>query len=188
MQASSSSKGKGKERMVVRTKESAASPAKRPRTMETQPFEKRRASVGSRAVSESDGENAKQQGTLYDAVAGRLSKQGFIMGSREPPVPPEQVLFRREGAPIRYEENDPYFAHRSLSAGIKLPDSDLLKIIHAYASDFYGSGAVGDAKDSFQSMDETALIALGVLLEETAAQSLGKTGDLAFVEGERKER
>ena len=33
-------------------------------------------------------------------------------------------------------------------------------------------------------MDETALIAMGILLEEMAKESLGKTGDLVLVEGE----
>lgn len=33
-------------------------------------------------------------------------------------------------------------------------------------------------------MDETALIAMGVLLEEMAKEGLGKTGDLVLVEGE----
>ena len=33
-------------------------------------------------------------------------------------------------------------------------------------------------------MDETALIAMGVLMEEMAKESLGETGDLVLVEGE----
>src|SRR4051812_14657612 len=47
----------------------------------------------------------------------------------------------------------------------ELPDSDLLKAIHEYVADFYeakGWGRVG-----FRMMDEGALIALGVLLEES---------------------
>lgn len=34
-------------------------------------------------------------------------------------------------------------------------------------------------------MDETALIALGILMEEASLARLGKTGDLAFTEGEQ---
>ncbi len=34
-------------------------------------------------------------------------------------------------------------------------------------------------------MDETALIALGILMEETAREVLGETGDFAFVEAAR---
>lgn len=33
-------------------------------------------------------------------------------------------------------------------------------------------------------MDETALIAMGILMEEMAKESLGQTGDLVLVEGE----
>ena len=36
----------------------------------------------------------------------------------------------------------------------------------------------------FESLDETALLSLGILLEEMAEHVLGDTGDLAFVEGE----
>lgn len=39
----------------------------------------------------------------------------------------------------------------------------------------------------FESLDETALLSLGILLEEMAEHVLGNTGDLAFVEGEEIE-
>ena len=66
----------------------------------------------------------------------------------------------------------------------RLPDSDLLKAIHAYASDFYGRATANGGLLDFESLDETALLALGILLEEMAEHVLGDTGDLAFVEGE----
>ena len=47
----------------------------------------------------------------------------------------------------------------------RLPDSDLSKALHAYVSDFYA--AIGDGVD-FVSLDETALLALGILVEEAA--------------------
>jgi hypothetical protein len=119
---------------------------------------------------------------LYDAVAGRVGDEGLLLHKQGNPLPPDQVLFSRAGAPIRYQEDDKYFAHRHLPSDQRLPDSDLLKAIHAYASDFYGSGSLGNCRDDFGSLDETALIALGILLEEAAAQSLGETGDLAFAE------
>ena len=65
-----------------------------------------------------------------------------------------------------------------------MPDSDLLKAIHAYASDFYGRATKNGGEVDFESFDETALLGLGVLLEEAAANVLGDTGDLAFIEGE----
>lgn len=135
----------------------------------------------------------KRQASLYDAVAGRVGYEGFL--GEDPPtknrdtvsrsniaVPPEEVLFRRRGAPIRYEEDDIYCADRHLAPHQRLPDSDLLKTIHAYASDFYANAAPDGGKSDFKSLDETALLAMGILLEEAAAEALGKTGDLALVE------
>lgn len=102
-------------------------------------------------------------------------------------MPPEDVLFRQNGAPVRYEEDDVYFADRHLKPDQKLPDSDLLKALHRYAADFYGSVESGGGQRSFQSMDETALLALGILIEEAAREALGETGDLALLEPAEKD-
>ncbi|KAL8825827.1 MAG: hypothetical protein Q9191_004174 [Dirinaria sp. TL-2023a] len=100
------------------------------------------------------------------------------------PIPPEEVLFRRLGAPERDVHDDFYWANRHLTADQTLPDSDLLKAVHAYAADFYG--AMGEnGKVMFRSMDETALLAMGALVEEAADEILGPTGDTVFVEGEK---
>lgn len=139
----------------------------------------------------------RRQATLYDAIAGRISTTGFIPPQPLPsksktrdtsstsvvPLPPEEVLFRRRNAPERYEEDDFYFAHEKLDPRL-LPDSDLLKTVHAYASDFYGR-VLGEeeGKVSFGSLDETALLAVGLLLEEDVERLVGGTGDLVFVEG-----
>jgi hypothetical protein len=135
----------------------------------------------------------RREASLYDAVAGRIGYEGFL--GEDPPtknrdtvsrsniaVPPQEVLFRRRGAPIRYEEDDIYCADRHLEPHQRLPDSDLLKTIHAYASDFYANATADGGKSDFKSLDETALLAMGILLEEAAAEALGKTGDLALVE------
>lgn len=132
--------------------------------------------------------------TVYDAVAGRACYRGLI---RKPPliastrdtassstvrIPPEEVLFRSRGAPQRYEETDFYWANEKLPLqGAELPDSDLLKAVHAYASNFYGRKG---GKADFRSLDETALMAVGVLLEEWADDLLGNGGEGVFVEGE----
>ena len=132
--------------------------------------------------------------TVYDAVAGRAGYEGFLSEPRPSKnrdtasttmsaVPPEEVLFRRPSAPLRYEEDDFYFAERYLKPSQHLPDSDLLKVLHAYASDFYGAAKDGQASSDFKSLDETALLALGMLLEEAAEETIGGTGYLAL--GER---
>ncbi|KAK3715740.1 hypothetical protein LTR37_006965 [Vermiconidia calcicola] len=130
---------------------------------------------------------------LYDAVAGRAGFEGFLsepqpskyrdtVSTSHAAVPPEEVLFRRAGAPARYEENDIYSAERHLSPSQRLPDSDVLKALHTYASDYYAAATDDEGKDDFKSLDETTLLALGVLLEEAAYEALGETGDLALVE------
>ncbi|KAL1304676.1 hypothetical protein AAFC00_003632 [Neodothiora populina] len=134
--------------------------------------------------------------TLFDAVAGRAGYESLLpqvdrttkyrdttIVSKQA-VPPEEVLFRRKGAPIRYEESDIYFANEKLSAEQRLPESDLLKQLHSYASCFYQRATPSGGKRDWRSMDETALLALGILLEEAAAEHLGDSGDLAFVEDE----
>ncbi|KAI9772030.1 MAG: hypothetical protein M1840_001318 [Geoglossum simile] len=128
----------------------------------------------------------KRQATVYDAVAGRVSSylppnHRDRPSSTLPTVPPEEVLFRRRNGPTRYAESDLYFANEDLPATTRLPDSDLLKAIHTYASEFYARN--GGSYD-WRSMDETALLAMGVLLEDAAAVALGETGDLVFVEEE----
>lgn len=65
-----------------------------------------------------------------------------------------------------------------------LPSSDLVKALHAYAADFYAAATDDGGKNDWRSMDETALLALGVLMEEMTLEALGETGDLALAEGE----
>ena len=125
--------------------------------------------------------------TGFIPPAPRISAYRDTPSSSTVAVPPEEVLFRRKGAPVRYEEDDFYWADRNLNNDQKLPESDLLKAIHAYASDFYGRAVEGKGAVDFESLDETALLALGILMEETARETLGETGDLAFVEGEDDE-
>ncbi|KAF2015684.1 hypothetical protein BU24DRAFT_183355 [Aaosphaeria arxii CBS 175.79] len=130
--------------------------------------------------------NHKRAATVYDAVAGRVSQWGFI-GSERPssmlqPLRPDEVLYRASNAPTRYEETDHYFAHTKLRPDQKLPSSELLTALHAYFSEYYERSEEQFNQKIWNSMDETALIALGILMEETAREVLGETGDLAFLE------
>ncbi|KAI0431684.1 hypothetical protein F5Y09DRAFT_181947 [Xylaria sp. FL1042] len=153
----------------------------------------------------------RRQANVYDAVAGRVTttlpidsysiqrsrvkhhKRNASDSRRNPILAPEEVLFRRAGAPVRYAEKDIYQAHEDLPDGGRniLPDSDLLKTIHRYASHFYSdlpankqtfSSETGEGI-SERSMDETALLAFGILLEEASREALGRKGDLVFTEG-----
>lgn len=114
------------------------------------------------------------------------------------------MLFRRKDAPPRYAEKDVYFAGTDALAahdgnkGRLLPASDVLKAVHGYAAGFYEAAAaereakgraarLGGRLADERSMDETALLAFGVLLEEAAREALGKNGDLVFTEGVGKD-
>ncbi|ELR05854.1 hypothetical protein GMDG_07627 [Pseudogymnoascus destructans 20631-21] len=122
----------------------------------------------------------RRQATLYDAIAGRSTQHGLSRTPTPHAIAPETVLFQRAAAPDRHEETDTYFA--SDNAAGNLPDSDLLKALHVYAADFYASER--EAGADYRSLDETALLALGVLMEELCRDQLGEAGDLVFTEGE----
>ncbi|KAI1737034.1 hypothetical protein F4680DRAFT_238077 [Xylaria scruposa] len=158
------------------------------------------------AASDDEPVFKRRQASLYDAVAGRVTttlpmssyeskhhRRSAPDSRRNSTLAPEDVLFKRSGAPVRYAEKDIYQAHENLPDGGRgiLPDSDLLKTIHSYASHFYRDlpanketirGETGTGV-SERSMDETALLAFGILLEEAGREALGKRGDLVFTEG-----
>ncbi|KAL1976621.1 hypothetical protein VTN31DRAFT_2903 [Thermomyces dupontii] len=128
--------------------------------------------------------NPRRQATVYDAVAGRCTAKKIARGENPAPVRPEEVLFRRVDAPTRYEEDDFYFANERLPQHCKPVSSDLLRAIHAFTADYYDQAFdEEDTSRDFRSMDETALIAMGILVEEMAKEALGETGDLILVEG-----
>jgi hypothetical protein len=97
---------------------------------------------------------------------------------------PEELLFRRHNRPAESTEDQNYFAHETLPSDQALPSSELLETIHAYAADYYQYATADNGKDDHQTMDETALLAMGILIEEMAKEELGETGDLALVEGQ----
>lgn len=118
---------------------------------------------------------------------GRVNANGFVKdmvyGQQESIVTPEEALFKSDSAPERFEEDDFYWADRHLPPD-SLPDADLLEAIHVFTSDYYHNTSSDQEQVDFKSMDGSALLALGILLEESARGVLGETGDLAFVEGQ----
>lgn len=102
--------------------------------------------------------------TVYDAVASRINYEGFIKASfqnefKESRVrsgvmrPADEVLGRRRRAPEGIAPGGDNVLQ-------KLPDHELLLAIHQYAADFYCANGMGPV--STRSMDETALIAIGM--------------------------
>lgn len=127
---------------------------------------------------------------LCSRVSGRIGFNGFLLtqddapGTRnDKPLAPHDVLLRRAGAPAELTV-EKYSADEKLEPEQKLPDTDLLKAIHAYVSDFYRASTHDKGHCDFRSMNETALLAMGILLEEAAAEVLGEAGDMALVEAE----
>lgn len=142
---------------------------------------------------------------VYDAVGGLpagargevVLKRGFVDWERNNVV---------------WEEDDERKEEQEM---LQLPTSELLEALHAYTSDFYGAlnysasssrrkgdtmkekkgkkkSRRDDAKSTryhydFGSMDETALLAFGILLEESVREALGEEGDMVFVEGEAQD-
>ncbi|KAJ4312703.1 hypothetical protein N0V94_007304 [Neodidymelliopsis sp. IMI 364377] len=145
----------------------------------------------------------RRSANVYDAIAvkrkihadnneGRVTQAGLVgnitdVKSSRQPLRPDEVLFKQANAPVRYEETDYYNAHASLPANQQLPTGDLLTAIHAYVSKLYSRTAGTEIQPAWKSMDETALIAFGILLEETAREVLGETGDFAFIEAADEE-
>ncbi|KAJ5579727.1 uncharacterized protein N7459_005712 [Penicillium hispanicum] len=138
----------------------------------------------------------RRRATLYDAVAGRVNIHGF-----HPPAPvtskyrdtassgardlrPEEALFRSKTLLKRFTENESYFAHEKLPVDRPLPSSEILEAVHAYTADYYQHLARKSGRYDHYTMDETALLAVGILVEEMARDSLGQCGDLVLLEGQ----
>jgi hypothetical protein len=89
---------------------------------------------------------------------------------------------------MRYEEDDYYPAHRKLPPGQTLPSGDLATAMKAYIEKLWAITGRRSRfsrklmRRSWRGLDETALIALCILMEETARGAMGDTGDLAFTE------
>lgn len=137
-------------------------------------------------------------------ATGRVGLFGFAKNrttSLAQVAQPIDVLFRRKYAPAH--ARDVYAVDRTDEAviGGTLPDSDLVKSVHGYVSGFYGgrlgcgrgdidgagdnvsiNGSRKRANSAWYSMDETALLAVGVLLEEACDDIVDEIGYRAFAE------
>lgn len=135
---------------------------------------------------------SRRTATLYDAVAGRVGLNGFLTvnqleSGQIRPSAPEEVLLRRVDAPdeIPY---DYYNGDERLDPSHELPDSELLKDVHIYVADYYERVCGNDEMIDFRSLDETALLAMGILLEEACREALGRDGDMVFSEPAHRDR
>lgn len=129
----------------------------------------------------------KRIASVYDAVAGRIGFNGFLSASQleagVTALKPEEVLLRRVDAPSGVTRQY-YNADESLKPDQILPDAEVVTAVHKYAAGYYSAHAYGEVNHNYRSLDETALIAFGILLEEAAAEGLGETADMVLVEPE----
>lgn len=140
------------------------------------------------AEKDSPTNQVRRSVTVYDAVAGRAGQNGFLteeqmLSSTLLPVAPEDYLLRQTRIPEEFLD-DMHDPGGTYSQANKLPESEMLKAIHTYASDFYASATTNNGTYDFRSLDETALVALGILVEEAVRETLGENGDMVFVEPE----
>lgn len=138
-------------------------------------------------ASGSSGRRNKRNASVFDAVAGSVGFNGFLSKSQHDAgvaaLTPEEVLLRRVDAPIGVTK-DYYNADELLNPHQKLPDTELSKALHLYASEFYTANTHAYVDQNFRSLDETALIAFAILLEEVSAEAMGENGDMVLVEPE----
>ncbi|KIW03398.1 uncharacterized protein PV09_05603 [Verruconis gallopava] len=124
----------------------------------------------------------KRNPNIYDCVAGDVRGKATSRGlyRHQPftqPYSAAEFFFEQLRAVFGNKNEDArLYWHRELDSHHP-PQSDILWAIHRYASQFFAR----DKSPSLKFMDESALLALGILVEETMKDELGETGFLAFL-------
>ncbi|KAF1815929.1 hypothetical protein P152DRAFT_471302 [Eremomyces bilateralis CBS 781.70] len=134
-----------------------------------------------------------RQATIFDACAGRVSGRGKLVrdvredqntrSGRKIRLAPEEALLKRYCAPDGLESSALYFSGTSDLRPDLIPDSELLRAIHHYTTHLFKGLGAGESDPCWGAFDGTAMLALGVLVEETVRELVGDSGDLAFVGG-----
>lgn len=114
-----------------------------------------------------------RRGFIKKPRASRYRDTASSGGERA--IPPEEALIRRPHYLNNKLKGEPYFAHEHLPRKTRLPSPDILTAIHAHAADFF-KYSMKISKPVYQSMDESALLAFGILAEELAKEKFGAVG------------
>ena len=101
------------------------------------------------------------------------------MSSTRAVRPSNDILSRLEGD----EDLEDWIDEETLN-DVPLPESDIIEAVQSYAGHFYANTTDTRRTEHFSSMNGSALIAMGVLLEELGNELLGETGDMVLVERE----
>ncbi|KAG5517845.1 hypothetical protein PMAC_000299 [Pneumocystis sp. 'macacae'] len=113
----------------------------------------------------------KRHSTVYDAVSDNIFPPHKYT---RPSSASELPRFRKQ----RPRGPDEYLKIRSTDQTEQLPDSGLLYALNNYVTSF---SMRYPFPSLFESLDETALLALGILIEETVTTLIGD-GEKMFVE------
>lgn len=117
--------------------------------------------------------------SVYDVVAGRL-----------PPRLLNQV-YEDKGTHVKFNQIRPSsaddvlakFADDGVNVPVEfhpdLPSSDLLKALHYYTGEYFRHH---DNYEGYRTLDETAMLSLGILIEEAIKDILGPHGALEYAE------
>jgi hypothetical protein len=129
---------------------------------------------------------------VYDAVAGRVGWNGLLTAQQRDspstrPLAPEEILLRSIGDAAIDQDRRNQNGNHPRDDDLNLPKPELLMAAHAYASDYYSSATTNRGQIDFRSLDGSALVAVGILLEEAARASLGQNGDMALVEPRQRD-
>ncbi|KAK2074280.1 hypothetical protein P8C59_008500 [Phyllachora maydis] len=150
--------------------------------------------------------------SVFAAVAGHLRASAAAGPSSSSSLPatsqyystrdtrlaPEEALFQKTHAPQRFAEDDVYFLDDDdddddhVDQAVSLPDTSMADAVHSYVAHFYEAhhqrrARVAAAQPHHRrlderGLDETALLAMCVLLEEAGRARLGRKGAHVFTE------
>lgn len=129
--------------------------------------------------------------TVYDALEDRIKKHhatGFLYSDAADPIderpksrfaaPPDHALAARLNISV---DDVPFPDTRDALDGKTLPKTDVLNAIHGYTSNLFHARAPteeGRENGLMRCMDGSALLALGMFLEELADDLVGKQGHM----------
>lgn len=126
------------------------------------------------------GSKQARHATLYDALEDRIQKHratGFLRvdDGREDGLPPQTryAATPRNALAARLDTLPDLLPTPDAATLTKLPQRDLLNAIHGYTANLFET-----EQFAFRALSETALLAIGIIAEELAAEMIGEHGHL----------
>ncbi|KAK6497878.1 hypothetical protein TWF481_012277 [Arthrobotrys musiformis] len=125
--------------------------------------------------------NFSTKSNVYAASSSNVTISGRRLDIRHSkPASADEILFHNPSNPSFVLPDSVKNILEDQKVTGNLPDSDLLKVVHRYVAEFFA--AKGWDEVMTRSMDESAMLAIGVILEEYCREMIGKDGDMVFAE------